>query len=126
MAATHRRVRAHAHCPFCRKPLAGGTGTRTREAIEVPRVRVIVTGHVYRERRCAAYRRRCLPGPGLAVVGQGRLGVGLLSLIAWPREERRLPVAAVQHYLATLFDTWRLQRRDALAECRALMVTPHV
>jgi hypothetical protein len=33
------------------------------------------------------------------VVGQGRLGVGLLSLIATLREELRLPIAAIQWYL---------------------------
>ena len=34
------------------------------------------------------------------VIGQGRLGVGLLSLIAVLREELRLPIAAIQWYLA--------------------------
>lgn len=33
------------------------------------------------------------------VVGQGRLGVGLLSLIATVREELRLPIGAIQWYL---------------------------
>ena len=44
---------------------------------------------------------RWLPGPELAgvVVGQGRLGVGLLSLIATLREELRLPIGAIQWYL---------------------------
>lgn len=104
MMPTHRQVHAYAACPFCRASLAGGTVKRTREVIELPRVPAVVTEHVYVERRCPACRRRCLPGPGLAgaVVGQGRLGVGLLSLIAWLREEVRLPVAAVQRYLATV------------------------
>ncbi|MDQ3692584.1 MAG: hypothetical protein M3464_03005 [Chloroflexota bacterium] len=80
MAATHRRVHAYAACPFCREPLTGGTIKRTREVIEVPRVPVVVTEHVYVERRCPACRRRCQPRPGLggAVVGQGRLGWGCL------------------------------------------------
>jgi hypothetical protein len=36
------------------------------------------------------------------VVGQGRLGVGLLSLIAVLREELRLPIGAIQWYLAAV------------------------
>lgn len=103
---THRHIHAYAHCPFCQAALAGGTIRRTREVIEVPRVPAVVTEHVYLERRCPACHRRCLPGPGLAgaVVGQGRFGVGLLALITWLREELRLPVAAVQRYLATVHD----------------------
>jgi len=36
------------------------------------------------------------------VVGQGRLGVGLLSLIAVLREELRLPIAGIRWYLAAV------------------------
>jgi hypothetical protein len=50
------------------------------------------------ERCCPRCRDRWQPGPELdeAVVGQGRLGVGLLSLIATLREELRLPVERIQ------------------------------
>lgn len=104
MPPTHRQVHAVARCPRCRIPLTGGTIIRTREVIEVPRVPVVVTEHVYLERRCPSCRHRWVPGPGVAgaVVGQGRLGVGLLSLIATLREEARLPVATIQWYLRTL------------------------
>ena len=101
---TRRQVHAVAHCPLCREPLSGGTVKRTREVIEVPRVPAVVTEHVYLERRCPSCHRRWVAGPGIAgqVVRQGRLGVGLLSLIATLREAARLPIATIQWYLRTL------------------------
>jgi transposase len=103
LTPTHRQVHAVARCPLCREPLTGGTVTRTREVIEVPRVPTIVTEHGSLARRCPSCHHRWVPGPELhgAVVGQGRLGVGRLSLIATLREELRLPVARIQWYLRT-------------------------
>lgn len=108
MVPTQRRVHAYPRCPRCREPLAGGTVVRTREVIEVPVVPAVVTEHVYLARRCPHCRQQWIPGPGLAgeVVGQGRLGVGLLSLVATLREELRLPVERIQ---------WYLQARHGLA-----------
>jgi hypothetical protein len=102
MAPTCRRVHALAACPTCCLPLSGGTVARTREVIEVPLGPATVTEHVYLARRCARCGGRWQPGPELdgLVVGQGRLGVGLLSLIAWLREEGRLPFAVIRRYLA--------------------------
>ena len=104
MAPTARQVHAYAHCPHCATTLRGGTVKRTREVIEVVPGRVEVTAHVYLERRCPRCRGRWLPGPAVAgaVVGQGRLGVGLLSLLAVLREELRLPIAGIQWYLAAV------------------------
>jgi transposase len=72
--------------------------------LEVVPAPVVVTEHVYLERRCPRCCGRWLPGPELAgvVVGQGRLGVGLLALIAVLREELRLPIGAIQWYLAAV------------------------
>jgi transposase len=97
-----QQAHAIAACPTCRVPRTGGTVARTREVIEVPLAPAVVTEHVYLARRCPRCGGRWQPGPGLdgVVVGQGRLGVGLLSLVAWLREEARLPFAAIQRYLA--------------------------
>jgi transposase len=102
MAPTARQVHAVASCPTCRLPLTGGAVARTREVIEVPLAPAAVTEHVYLVRRCPRCGGRWQPGPGLdgAVAGQGRLGVGLLSLVAWLRHEARLPFAGIQAYLA--------------------------
>jgi transposase len=104
MRPTARQVHAYTHCPHCRGPLRGGTLRRTREVIELVPARVDVTAHQYLERRCSQCGGRWLPGPDLGghVVGQGRLGVGLLSLIAVLREELRLPIAGIQRYLAAV------------------------
>jgi transposase len=101
MRPTARQVHALADCPHCRTPLRGGTIKRTREVIEVVPAPVMVTEHRYLERRCPRCGGCWLPGPDLAgvVVGQGRLGIGLLSLIATLREELRLPMGAIQWYL---------------------------
>ena len=92
------------HCPDCGTQLSGGWTQRTREVIELPVVPVQVTEHVYIARTCPACRRRCTPPAELdgVVLGQQRLGVNLLSLIATLREEGRLPVRSVQWYLDTV------------------------
>jgi hypothetical protein len=102
MTPTARCVHAIDVCPRCQVPLAGGTVARTREVVEVPLGPPAVTEHVYLERRCPRCGGCWSPGPELEglVVGQGRLGIGLLSLIAWLREEGRLPVAVIRRYLA--------------------------
>jgi transposase len=58
----------------------------------------VVTEHVYVERRCPRFQGRWQPAPEVdgLVVGQGRLGVGLLSLITTLREELRLPIRGIQ------------------------------
>ena len=99
---TARQVHALAQCPHCGTALRGGTVKRTREVIEVVPAPVVVAEHVSVERHCPHCGGRWLPGPELdgVVVGQGRLGVGLLSLIAVLREELRLPMGAIQWSLA--------------------------
>ena len=101
MPPTARQLHAYVPCPHCATPLRGGTVKRTREVIALIPGRVEVTAHVYVERRCPSCRGRWLPGPELdgVVVGQGRLGVGLLSLIAVLREELRLPIRGMRWYL---------------------------
>ena len=104
MMPTARQVHAYAQCPYCATALRGGTVKRTREVIELVPARVEVTAHVYVERRCPRCRGRWLPDPGLTgvVIGQGRLGVGLLSLITVLREELRLPIERIQWYLGAV------------------------
>lgn len=103
---TGQVVHAVAVCPQCQAPLAGGSIKRTREVLEVPLSPLVVTEHVYLERGCAQCGRRQTPPAELAgvVVGQSRLGVGLVALIATLREEARLPYRAIQRLLASLYD----------------------
>ena len=91
-------------CPGCGSQLSGGWTHRTREVIDRPQVPVQVAGHVYVARSCPLCRRRCIPPtqPDGAALGQQRLGVNLLSLIAALREEARLPWRTIQWYLDTV------------------------
>lgn len=95
---------ALAVCPQCGAPLTGGSIKRTREVIELVPQPVLVTEHVYLERCCGDCQRRVTPAVALdgLVLGHSRLGVGLLSLIAFLREELRVPLAAIQRYLASM------------------------
>lgn len=104
MTATRREVHALAVCPDCGAPLAGGTIKRSREVIDWPQPQVVVTEHVYLERRCPDCGRRCVPEPGLASVvgGQGRFGHRLVSLVAVLREEGRLPFGVLQRVVRTM------------------------
>jgi hypothetical protein len=65
---------------------------------------VVVTEHVYLERRCPDCGRRCVPPPDIngSVLGQRRLGHRLLSLLAVLRDEARLPIAVIQRLVRTL------------------------
>lgn len=104
MNATRTEVHALTQCPRCGAGLSGGTVKRTREVIELPAPRVVVTEHQYVERRCGVCGTRCVPTPQLdgQVQGRGRLGHGLTSLLVLLREDARLPVRTIQHLLQTL------------------------
>jgi hypothetical protein len=103
MAPTARVRHAAEACPRCGTRLAGGAVQRTREVIELALVPVTVTEHVYLARCCPHCKKRVVPPADLAgvVVGQQRLGVGLVSLIATLREVGRLPLHTIRWYLAT-------------------------
>ncbi len=104
MQATEQVVHALAACPDCGAPLAGGSVKRTREVIDLPPPAVVVTEHVYLERRCPDCGKRCVPAPELTgvVSGKSRVGNRLISLITVLREEARLPFATIQRLLQTL------------------------
>ena len=97
MTPTDRVEHVMENCPDCGAHRSGGWIQRTREVIELPVVPAQVTEHVYIARTCPACRRRCTPPAELGgvVLGQQRLGVNLLSLIATLREEGRLPIRSV-------------------------------
>ena len=79
--------------------LAAGQGTRMKS--QTPKVL-----HSFAGRSMLAHALMAVDGADVGsswvVIGQGRLGVGLLSLIAVLREELRLPIAAIQRYLASV------------------------
>ncbi len=105
--ATPTEVRTHAYdtCPTCAYPLTGQSIARRREVLDLlspPPVRVIEYQILKRYcPHCAQWREPALTLAGV-VIGQGRVSVRILALIAWLRTCLRLPVRQIQRYLAAL------------------------
>lgn len=102
------RVEQHAleACPCCQRQLYGGRLARVRQVIELPPPQPVeVTEQQVIERWCGVCRRWRSPKLDLheQVVGQGRIGVRLASLIANLRFVGRLPLKLIQSLLAHLY-----------------------
>lgn len=95
-------VHALEQCPECGTALGGGTPKWSRQVLEVEPSPVQVIEHVFLERTCPGCHRRWTPRAEVlsgVVVGQQRLGVGLVSLLATLREVGRWPVRMIRWYL---------------------------
>jgi transposase len=96
---------ALAACPDCGYALRGESIGRTREVIDLPEpVPVEVTEQQFITRHCPACDRWHMPRwePTGQALGQGRIGVRLVSLIGYLRTTLRLPLRQIQDLLATL------------------------
>jgi transposase len=93
------------HCPVCANALGGISVARRRQVIELlPPPPVEVTEHVVYHgwcRKSGTWREAPLD-VSQEVVGQGRFGVKIASLIAYLRTVMRLPVRHIQAYVASL------------------------
>ena len=92
-------------CPECGCLLRGRSIARRRQVIDLPPPPpVVVTEHQLLKRYCPVCQRWWTPTPDWTgqVLGQGRVGVRLVSLIAYLRMVARLPLGTIQEYLATL------------------------
>ena len=93
-------------CPECQGPLSGISVKRRRQVIDIaPPPPVEITEHKVHHGWCSychAWREAPLTLRG-AVVGQSRVGVGLMALIAYFRQAMRLPIRAIQQMLETLY-----------------------
>ena len=101
------RIERHAleRCPECHYRLRGESIDYTREVIELPPPQPVeVIEHQVIKRWCPCCREWRSPRLDLAgqVIGQGRMGVRIASLVAFLRTTLRTPVRPVQAYLKTL------------------------
>jgi hypothetical protein len=101
------RIEQHAldRCPDCGLRLHGGTLARRRQVIELPEPQPVeVVEHQVIKRWCAWCHRWQMPSLDLQgqVLGQGRLGVRIASLIAYLRHTLRLPIRRIRSYLETI------------------------
>ncbi|MGN6675825.1 MAG: IS66 family transposase [Thermomicrobiales bacterium] len=104
---TPTRIVPHAYerCPDCDYHLCGASIARRREVIDLPVAAVEVTEHQVIKRYCPVCQAWKMPRLDLAgeVVGHGRIGVRLMSLIGVLRMVHRLPLALVQDLLAQVY-----------------------
>lgn len=92
-------------CPDCHLRLGGISVARSREIIDIPApVPVQVTEHRIYKGWCSACQKWHEAPVNFhdQVVGQGRIGVRLASLIATLRTVMRLPIRQIQIYLLNL------------------------
>jgi hypothetical protein len=94
-------------CPDCGCHLYGQSVARRRQVIELPPPQPVeVTEHVVLKSWCPRCERWHTPRLDLReeVLGRGRLGVRLISLIAYLRTELRMTVRAIRNYLKTVHE----------------------
>jgi transposase len=92
-------------CPTCHYHLRGQSLARRRQVIELPPPSPVeVIEHQVLKRWCPKCERWRTPHLDLQgqVVGQGRLGVRLASLIAYLRTTLRLPIRLIRSYLQSV------------------------
>ena len=101
------RIERHAlaECPDCGYRLRGESLDRTRQVVELPPPQPVeVIEHQVIKRwcpHCGGWRSPQLDLSG-QVIGQGRIGVRIASLVAYLRTTLRLPVRQIQSYLETV------------------------
>lgn len=101
------RIERHVldECPECKYRLHGESIDYTREVIEIPPPQAVeVIEHQVIKRwcpHCERWRSPCLNLQG-QVIGQGRMGVRVASLVAYLRTTLRLTVRQIREYLLTL------------------------
>lgn len=101
------RIEQHAleRCPTCHYRLRGHSRDYVRQVIELPLPQPVeVIEHQVVKRWCPHCARWRTPKLALQgqVLGQGRMGVRIVSLIAYLRTTLRLPLQRIQTYLHTL------------------------
>lgn len=90
-------------CPDCGCRLLGGWVKARRQVLDVPVAPVRVIEHVLYARVCPQCGRRCVPtlDLGAEVVGQHRVSLRTVSLVATLRTVGRLPIRTIQWILET-------------------------
>jgi hypothetical protein len=92
------------HCPDCGYRLRDGSVWWERQVVDLPPpAPAVVTAHRFVRRWCPVCRKwQAPPLPSDLALGQGRLGLGVASLVATLRTTLRLPIAQIQLYLQTV------------------------
>jgi transposase len=103
---TETRQHALDHCPTCDYKLNGQSVARKRQVIDLPEMPALrVVEHQVIKRWCPKCQKWHVPELDLGneVIGQGRIGLGIASMVSWLRTELRLPVRQVRHFLQKVY-----------------------
>ena len=94
-------------CPDCCRFLTGGSVRWRHQVVEIPKVAVKVTDHLFVERYCGVCKKRHTPDPAAVlagvVVGRKSVGIGLMSLIGYLKTVCRVPIGQIRSLLGVLW-----------------------
>lgn len=100
-------VHEHAleQCPKCGRKLCGGWLHRTRQYVEIPETPVRIVEHRIIRRKCGACGTQCTPKVDLSaeVLGKARVGVRLMSLVAYLHTVCRVPLRTIKGHLKLIY-----------------------
>lgn len=93
-------------CPECGERLTQGACSYRREVIDIPPPQAVeVVEHQVMKGwcwRCRCWRQSAVNWTGV-VVGNGRVGVRLMGLVAYMRARLRIPLRTIQEYVQTAY-----------------------
>jgi hypothetical protein len=92
-------------CPDCGRKLSGGWVHARRQVIEIPETPIRIIEHLLIARRCGVCGKRHIPKLDLSgkVVGNSRIGIRLMSLIADMATTCRMPHRTIRRMLEALY-----------------------
>lgn len=100
-------VHEHApqQCPKCGRKLCGGWVHRTRQYVEIPETPVRIVEHRIIRRKCGVCGTQCTPKLDLSaeVLGKARVGVRLMSFIAYLHTVCRVPLRTIKGHLKVIY-----------------------
>lgn len=93
------------HCPDCGRPLPEGTVKRVRQVIEIPTPAVEIIEHRFYSHRCGYCGKTFVAKADLSdqVVGKHRVGINLMSLIAYLSTTGRMTKRTIQRFMKVLY-----------------------
>lgn len=92
-------------CPACGRSLSGGTEHHGRQVIEIPVAPVRIIEHRVIARYCGVCRKIYVPKLDLSgeVVGTHRVGIGLMSLVAYLSSAGRMTKRTIQSFVKAMY-----------------------
>ena len=100
-------VHEHAleQCPKCGRKLCGGWIHRRRQYVEIPETPVRIVEHRIIRRKCGVCGTQCTPKVDLSaeVLGKARVGVRLMSFIAYLHTVCRVPLRTIKGHLKLIY-----------------------